>query len=101
MDYYVYILYSESCDKFYKGQTSDLADRMNRHNLKQEQATKNGAPWTLVWSTSKSSRSEAVILEQKLKNMSRKKLVNFISKYNEGVAGPDAPDRWRVRRSGC
>ena len=101
MVYYVYIIYSESLDLFYKGQTSDLTDRMKRHNLKQEQATKNGAPWTIVWSTSKSSRSEAVILEQKLKNMSRKKLLDFIKKYDEGIAGPDAPDAAAVRRPGC
>ncbi len=91
MCYIVYILYSESLDTYYKGQTTDLADRLKRHNLKQEKATRPGAPWILVWSTVKSSRSEAVILERKLKNLSRRRIAGLISKYRTDVAGPDDP----------
>ena len=82
MSYFVYILYSESLDQFYKGQTNDLIDRVKRHNLKYEKATQNGAPWCLVWSIEKPDRSSAVILERKLKNLSRKRLVDFISKFS-------------------
>ena len=89
MCYLVYILYSESLDSFYKGQTNDLADRINRHNLKQEKATRTGVPWILIWSTEKPSRSDAMILEIKLKNLSRKRLIDFMIRYAEGVAGPD------------
>ena len=86
---FVYILYSESLDLFYKGQTNDLSDRVNRHNLRQEKATQNGVPWKLVWSAEKPSRSEAVVLELKLKNLSRKRLVKFMLKYPDNIAGPD------------
>ena len=89
MSYIVYIIYSESLDTFYKGQTNDIRDRLHRHNMKQEDATRSGVPWRLIWSIEKPSRSEAVILEKKLKNLSRKKLMEFILKYPEGVAGPD------------
>jgi len=89
MPYYIYILYSESLDTYYKGQTSDLADRLKRHNNNQEKATQNGVPWKLVWFTEKPSRSEAVILERKIKNLSRKRTLNFIEKNTDGVAGPD------------
>ena len=89
MSNFVYILYSKSLDIFYKGQTNDLSDRLNRHNLRQEKATRNGVPWTLLWSSDKPSRSEAVLLEQKLKNLSRKRLVEFILRYPDGIAGPD------------
>ena len=91
MCYTVYILYSESLKLFYKGQTTDLDDRICRHNLKHEKATKYGAPWKLVWSTTKKSRAEAMMLEKKLKNLSRVKLLKFISKYPDGFAGPDVP----------
>ena len=91
MSHYVYILYSESLDIFYKGQTYDLFDRIKRHNMKQEKATQNGVPWTLVWSTKKPTRSSAMILERKLKNLSRKRLIDFILKYPEEVEGPDDP----------
>jgi putative endonuclease len=92
MEYFVYILYSKSLDSFYKGQTTDLPDRIKRHNLKQEKATKCGVPWTMVWSTRKSSRSDAMALELKLKNLSKKRLIEFINKYRKD-AGPDDPDR--------
>ena len=70
--YYVYILYSEKKSQFYKGQTNDLADRLVRHNSGFEKATQDGLPWVLFWRTVKSTRSEAVVLERKLKNLSQK-----------------------------
>ena len=93
MSYIVYILYSKSTDSYYKGQTSDLVDRLNRHNSKREKATKNGAPWNLVWSAQKETRGEALILERKLKNLSREKTIQFINKYKDGASSPDVPDR--------
>jgi putative endonuclease len=92
MYYFVYILYSQSTDTFYKGQTSDLSDRIMRHNNLSEKATRSGAPWKLIWSTAKPSRAEAMRLEKKLKNLSRVQLQKFMNKYKEGVAGPDDPD---------
>ena len=86
--YFVYIIYSHSTDSFYKGQTNDLFDRLNRHNLGQEIATKHGAPWVLAWSTSKPSRGPAIILEKKLKNLSRLKTLRFILKYSQGIPDP-------------
>ena len=55
----------------------------------QEKATRDGAPWILIWSTCKQFRTDAVVLEQKLKNLSRKRLIDFIAKYPEGIAGTD------------
>ena len=71
MCYSVYILYSYSIDIFYKGQTNNLADRIKRHNLMQEKATRDGAPWILIWSTCKQFRTDAVVLEQLLPFISR------------------------------
>ena len=90
MCYFVYILYSKSIDVYYKGQTADLEDRIKRHNNKQEKATRNGVPWDLVWYSKKSTRSEAIILESKLKNLSRERLIRFIKNHRGEVAGPDA-----------
>jgi len=98
MGYFVYIIYSQALDVFYKGQTNNLAERIKRHNLKQEKATSMGAPWILIWSTCKQTRSEALILEKKLKHLSRKRLIEFMDKYSAGVAGPDVPLK---RKSGC
>ena len=75
---------------FYKGQTSNLLQRLKRHNSKLESATKDGTPWILLWSTSKDSRAEAIKLERTLKNLSQKRLIEFMLKYREGIEGPDA-----------
>ncbi len=97
MSHFVYILYSRTNDSFYKGQTDDLEDRIHRHNKGWEKATRSGAPWILVWAVEKTHRSAAVILESKLKNLSRKRLINFILKNGGTFAGPDALTALLVR----
>jgi putative endonuclease len=79
---YVYILYSSAFDKYYIGQTNDLEDRIIRHNSGRETYTKKYTPWRLEICLLKDSRSEAIKLEKKLKNLSKQKLKAFISKYN-------------------
>ena len=91
--YWVYILYSHSTDSYYKGQCNDLILRIERHNNGYEKYTSKGKPWKLVWSIQVDSRSEAVKLEMKLKNLSRKKLIVFMNKYSAGCAGPDVTPR--------
>jgi putative endonuclease len=81
MAFFVYILFSEAYDRYYIGQTSDLIARHRRHNAVQELSTRPYLPWTLVCSIEKPSRSEAVLLEQKIKNLNHLKLKQFISKY--------------------
>jgi len=100
MPYKVYILYSHKTDFFYKGQTSNLTDRLQRHNSGLERFTKAGIPWILIWSTEKPTRGEAIDLERKLKNLSRKRTIEFILKYSDGISSPDAPDGI-VGMSGC
>ena len=89
MTYYVYILYSKRKNLFYKGHTAKLGERLVRHNAGFEKATKSKGPWTLIWSTPKPNRSQAYQLEYKLKNLSRQRLIRFILKYDQGIAGPD------------
>ncbi|MBT8306855.1 MAG: GIY-YIG nuclease family protein [Maribacter sp.] len=81
MAYYVYILYSETFDRFYKGQTGDLEDRLRRHNNGIELSTKAYRPWILVWYTTAKSRSEAMRLERKLKHLNKAKTRRFVIKY--------------------
>ncbi|WP_242204230.1 GIY-YIG nuclease family protein [Aestuariivivens insulae] len=83
MKYFVYILYSENHDTYYKGQTSDLTKRLERHNSGSEKSTSKYRPWKLVWKTEKPNRSQALILERKLKNLSKERTKAFIEKYQE------------------
>ena len=49
----------------------------------------HGTPWSLIWSTQKPSKSEAILLEFKLKNLSQMRLIAFMLKYENGLEGPD------------
>jgi len=85
MECFVYILFSKSIQKFYIGQTQNLEKRLHRHNAGMESYTSKGVPWELVWFTSKESRSDAIILEKKLKNLKQARLIKFMQKYSEGI----------------
>jgi putative endonuclease len=67
MKFCVYILFSEKIKKYYVGQTSDLNKRLVRHNNKAVQSTKNGTPWNLIKYFTFDTRSEAILLESKIK----------------------------------
>lgn len=82
--YYVYILYSENHNRFYIGQTNDLSNRLFRHNSGFEKSTTPYKPWVLVGSIEKHTRSEAMILEKKLKNLNSEDLKKFITKHLVG-----------------
>lgn len=79
--YYVYIIYSEKFDKYYIGQTQDFNARIARHNFGYEKATSPYLPWIKKCVLEKPTRSDAMILENKLKNLNRKRLLLFIEKY--------------------
>jgi putative endonuclease len=87
--YSVYILYSTSRDTFYKGQTKDQENRLSRHNAGLNKSTKNGVPWILVWHTLKETRSEAMKLESKLKNLNRSRTILFALNHPDGIVGRD------------
>jgi len=86
MSFYVYIIYSELHDKYYIGYTHNVSDRIKRHNDGSEKFTSPYRPWLLKCVIEKSTRSEAMILEKKLKNLNREKLTKFIDRYS--IAGP-------------
>ncbi len=89
MSQYVYILYSSSKDSFYKGQCSNIRERLDRHNSGYELYTKSGVPWKLLWFTEKKLKSEAIKLEKKLKNLTRIRTIELMQKYQEDIVGPD------------
>ena len=85
MAYYTYILYSESRGRFYKGSTNDVYSRFKRHNYGYVNSTSTGRPWRLLWYTCKDDRGSAIILERKLKNLSAKKTIEFMLKYESDL----------------
>jgi putative endonuclease len=82
--FYVYILQSTVSGKYYKGQTDNLIRRLKEHNNGEEKSTSPYAPWVLVWHTTFETRSEALALERKLKNITgRKRIQDFIERHSK------------------
>ncbi|MEP2770543.1 MAG: GIY-YIG nuclease family protein [Fulvivirga sp.] len=80
---FVYIIYSKTSSRYYVGQTANITDRIERHNQGMVKSTKFGVPWIIVWQLEVSSRSEAMILEKKIKKRGARR---FVDDYNRGVA---------------
>jgi putative endonuclease len=73
--YTVYILYSQKSSRYYVGQTTDITDRFERYNQGRSKSTKFGIPWSIVLQQEVSSRSEAMILEKKIKKRGAKRYI--------------------------
>jgi putative endonuclease len=76
--YTAYIIFSKSSLKYYTGQTDNLENRLNRHNTGLSLSTKSGKPWELIYQIQLSTRSEAMLLEQKIKKRGAKRYLEDI-----------------------
>ena len=78
MDYYVYVLQSEMNKKIYFGQSTNVSQRLEKHNKGYSIYTKYFRPWVLFSYKKANSRTEAISIERKLKNLkSKKKVIEF------------------------
>jgi putative endonuclease len=75
--YCVYILYSDSLDKFYIGSTHDLALRIHIHNNPHEgrKFTAKGIPWMLKLRIDCIDKRHAVLIESKIKSIKSRKFI--------------------------
>jgi len=81
LKFFVYILESEIDGSFYVGQTSNLNDRLERHNKGRNRSTKAKKPWKIIWFKEMISRPEAIKLESKIKSWKkRESIINYIEK---------------------
>jgi putative endonuclease len=75
--FYVYIIYSESSDRYYIGHTNDPERRLFEHNNNPNKTfTSKLRPWKMVLKHAISeNRYEALIVERSLKNRKSKELL--------------------------
>ena len=78
--FFVYILYSNLEEKYYVGQTNNIEDRLFRHNSGFVKSTKLGLPWNLVRFFELSTRSDAMLLEKRIKGRGAKRYLEDLSK---------------------
>ncbi len=85
--YFVYILKSD-LGYSYIGQTSNLEDRLLRHNSDRSKFTKHKGTWHLITKACVNSRSDAINLEKKLKGFKNsEKAISYLQKF--GLEHPD------------
>jgi putative endonuclease len=63
----VYILFSETIQQYYCGQTANLSHRLEQHNAQETLSNKHGIPWNLVGYLELDTRAESMMLERKIK----------------------------------
>lgn len=70
MLYYVYILYSESSNKYYVGYTGgNIQERLRKHNTNHKGFTGRYNDWKLVYQEVFIDKIEAIEREKKIKSM--------------------------------
>ncbi len=86
--FYVYILESDKDNRHYIGQTSDLENRVKRHNAGRVTSTRSWRPWTLKYWKAYETRGEAFKTEQLLKKLkNRERVIRFAQENNfRGIA---------------
>jgi len=65
--FYVYIIYSQSLQRFYVGSAESVEKRIQQHNSGKSKSTRAGVPWELIHTESFATRSEAMQHEKKIK----------------------------------
>ena len=81
----VYILYSEILSSYYIGETEDLRNRIDQHNLGfyVSAFTKKANDWKLYYFIKCSSRSQARRIEAHIKRMKSKKYLKDLKRFPE------------------
>ncbi|MCM4173442.1 excinuclease ABC subunit C [Arenibacter sp. TNZ] len=76
MDYVVYILFSETANRYYVGQTNNIEKRLVTHNNGGKKYTSKGRPWILKRVYTCTDRTEAVQLERRIKKRGIKRYLD-------------------------
>jgi len=85
---YVYILYSESLDSYYIGETVDLKQRLQEHNsgFYDSAFTKQSKDWILYYTIECNNRVQARKIETHIKKMKSKVYIQNVKKYPEIIS---------------
>jgi len=78
MDYFVYIIYSQAVDQFYKGATTDINHRLFEHNNDLSRHTAGKGTWKMVFLRKYFSKSDALIEERRIKRLNRDSILLLI-----------------------
>ncbi|MAK36970.1 MAG: hypothetical protein CMC15_12510 [Flavobacteriaceae bacterium] len=78
MKHFVYILWSERLGRYYCGESGDVEKRLTVHNNCGYKYTTKGIPWVMIRVFEVADRSEARLLERKIKKRGIKRFLEGI-----------------------
>jgi len=83
MTYHFYILFSDTADKYYIGHTSQLEDRLRKHNSNHKGFTGKYNDWKVAYTEIYETKSEAYARERQVKVWkNRKRIEELIERAN-------------------
>ena len=82
MKYYLYIIYSEEFDKFYIGYSTDVNQRIKKHNTsKFNTFTSKYRPWVLKAVFLTENKATAIKMERFIKKQKSRRLLTQLIKF--------------------
>ena len=81
MKYFVYILFSEQLNVFYKRFSINFAERFTSHIQGKNNFTSKACDWKIVYSKESQTKKVALIEEKRLKKLNRISIEKIISIY--------------------
>lgn len=85
--YYVYIIYSQSGDCYYRGFSENPEKRLLQHNNKESRYTSKHCDWTLTYLERFETKREALIREKGLKKYSKMQIRELIKSQKNRLVG--------------
>ena len=82
--FYIYILRSQSLQRYYVGSTENVQNRLRQHNAGKSKSTRAGIRWELVHTETFATRSEAMLREQKIKSRGIARYLSDIKNISSG-----------------
>ena len=83
MEFQVYIIFSVLKNKYYIGFTSDLKERLNRHNQKSKGFTGSVNDWKVVYTENYNTKEEATKRELQIKSWKSKIKIEKLIQENK------------------
>jgi putative endonuclease len=80
--YHTYILFSIIKNKYYIGSTSNLEERIKKHNSNHKGFTGGVGDWQVVYYENYKSKSEATQREMQIKKWKSRKMIDSLVKGN-------------------
>ena len=80
MEYFFYILYSASLDKYYIGSSSDIQGRLRRHIAKYKGFTGKADDWAIVYSEKHPDKESVQKREKQVKGWKSRKMIENLLK---------------------